>query len=516
MSTEDQNRAVVTFHKGVDIDQAVNELLDAGYEMHDEKPGSRRNFDFVMTQEQAAALRNDPRIVDVRYGSKIENGIFPTRAVLEDSKTYSKTTTLNNTHYNWAHASCTSNTDRFTPTSNVGTQLATDIGFQYPYTLAGEGVDVVIQDSGIDPNHPEWLNRDGTASRLQQINWPNEAGLSGTYTQSANHYSDPDGHGTHVTGTAAGRLYGWAKDANIYSIAMIDNVDGFGTSASFNLIRGWHNNKGNNRPTVVNMSWGYFGTYTNITGGNYRGTPWTGTAMDANYGMVQSQQDGSGNWTHPVRVASVEADMQDCIDDGIILVSAAGNDSHKADISTGDDYNNYFTNNFGNRYYHQGSTPMGLPGVISVGNISYVYIDGQEPLFNSSTKGPRVDIQAPGGYIMSAIPDGSNIAVSVGTVDYPLDGNYKATKISGTSMASPQVCGAVACILSARPTMTGPEVLAFLQQHGTANRLYDSTTGTPSTDYSDFRALQGAENIYLQNPFNTANPFKLSGGSSIS
>ena len=38
MSTEDQNRAIITFKKGVDTDQAVNELLDQGYELHNAKP----------------------------------------------------------------------------------------------------------------------------------------------------------------------------------------------------------------------------------------------------------------------------------------------------------------------------------------------------------------------------------------------------------------------------------------------------------------------------------------------
>ena len=76
MSTEDQNRCVVTFKKGVDTDQAVNELLDAGYELHNEKPDSISNFDFVMTRLQAEELKKDDRIVDVRYGSKAENGII--------------------------------------------------------------------------------------------------------------------------------------------------------------------------------------------------------------------------------------------------------------------------------------------------------------------------------------------------------------------------------------------------------------------------------------------------------
>jgi len=272
MSTEDQNRCVVTLEKGIDVDRFLEEMTNSygsetvptrQVQLWNEKPDSKRNFDFVMTAHEAAQLRKDPRVLDVRYGSKKENGFVLTKAILEESKTYSKTLTLDNTHFNWGFASCTQS-DPFTPASQSGTSSAPDLSYQYPYTLTGNGVDIVIQDSGIDPNHPEWLNRAGTASRLQQIDWPAEAGLSGLYTQNANHYTDPDGHGTHVAGTAAGRLYGWAKDAEIYAITIIDNAASFGVSTSFNLIRNWHNNKSNSRPTVVNMSWEYFSTYVNI------------------------------------------------------------------------------------------------------------------------------------------------------------------------------------------------------------------------------------------------------------
>ena len=507
MSTE--KRCVVTLHKGIDIPRFLEEMTTTygdetiptrTIEIYNEKPDSLRNFDFMLTVEEAMQLRNDSRVVDVRIGSKSENGIVPVRAALDSSRTFSKSGTLSNSHYNWAFASCTSVSDPFSSTNDT-------INYQFPYTLAGGGVDIVIQDSGIDPNHPEWLSRDGQTDRLQQIDWPTEAGLSGTYTQAANHYTDPDGHGTHVAGTAAGRLYGWAKDANIYAISIIDNAASFGISASFNLIRAWHNNKTNGNPTVVNMSWGYFGSYSNITGGNYRGNPWTGAAMNPSYGMIEGQQDSGGNWTHPVRVASVDADIEDCLDAGIILIAAAGNDSHKADVIGGDDYDNYFTNNFGNRYYHRGSTPMAQPGVISVGNISHVYQENQEPLFNSSTKGPRVDINAPGGFIMSAIPDGSTIEISTGSVNYPFDANYKATKISGTSMASPQVTGIAACLVGSRRRYQGPETLNWLVENCDTNRLFDPTTGTASTDYQNLRALQGAPNRYLKTPFIRSNPF---------
>jgi len=513
MSAEEK-RAVVTLHKGVNADEFLDNMTttfgsDAiparSVTLHNEKPDSVSNFDFVLTQAEAETLKNDSRVRDVRWGSKLENGFIPMHNVAEPTRSHQRDNTVNNAHYPWAFAECTS------PTSRYGG--GTSLNYSHTYSLDGTGVDCVIQDSGIEVGHPEWNTRDGSTSRLKQIDWPVASGLSGTYTQGAQHYTDQYGHGTHCASTTAGKLYGWANNSDIYAIKIFD-TDAYGVSASFNMIRGWHNAKGTGRPTIVNMSWGYFGTYTNINGGNYRGTGWSGTTMQSQYGMVQG---GTylGDFTFPLRVTSVESDMEDCIADGVILVAAAGNSEHKMDIATGDDYNNYFVSTlFGNRYYHRGGTPQAAAGTICVGALDYTYTGGLEQSTTFTEKGPRVDIFAPGYAIQAAIPSGATLDSSSTT--HPDNASYKIRKLQGTSMACPQVTGVLAQLLGARPNYTAADCLAWLQDQAADGRLNDPTTGTPSTDYTNTRALQGANNKYLVTPFVSAFPYKFSGGLSIS
>jgi subtilisin family serine protease len=512
MSTEDQNKSVVTLNVGVDVDAFIEDMVSGTnhtefmpnrrVELYNEKPDSLRNVDFVLTRQEAELLKQDPRVLDVRYGTKAENGILLRPSVVDTSKLYSKTTGLDNTHYNWAIPACTSSTNPFS---------TTDLNFAHQYTLIGTGVDVVIQDTGIEPGHPEWLNLAGTSSRLQQINWPVDSGLSGTYTQGGSFYSDQDGHGTHVAGTAAGRLYGWAKGANIYSMKIFD-TNAFGVSASFNMIRAWHNLKsvtstGYKRPTIVNMSWEYYGTYTTITGGNYRGTPWNGVAPVSAYGMVSTIYNRTGSsapytYLHPLRVSSVEADMADAIGDGVILIGAAGNQAHKADIIGGLDYDNSFTSSVdGVRYYHRGSTPGAAANVVCVGGIRYSTLEGKSYFSNC---GPRVDVFAPGEAIQSAIPVSSATAGAYGTSDYPTNATYKITKLGGTSMACPQVSGVVACVLEARPSYTPGHVESWIANNATANRVSNTGGG-----YTDTSSLQGATNLYLKQPFNRSKVFSI-------
>jgi len=513
MSTEDQNKAVVTLNRGVDVDAFIDDMVSGtnhnefmpnrAVELFNEKPDSLRNVDFVLTRTEAELLKQDPRILDVRYGTKVENGFILKPSSVDSSRLYSKTNTLDNTHYNWGIPSCVNSTNPFS---------GTDLNFTHGFPVAGNGVDIVIQDSGISTTHPEWLNFAGTASRLQQVDWPAVSGLTATYTQYPNHYTDTDGHGTHVAGTAAGRLYGWAKSANIYAITILDNTAAFGISASFNMIRGWHNLKPNTslgykRPTVVNMSWEYYKIYENITGGNYRGTPWTSTSLQSVYGMVSTiynRLTSPTRYYHPVRVSSVDADIADCVDAGIILVAAAGNDAHKIDVAAGTDYNNSYTDSVnGTTYYHRGATPSNTSGVITVGSVKIAQPEGK--LF-SSNSGPGITVWAPGEAIMSAIPTTSTIATSAGTVVYPSNASFRSTKISGTSMAAPQVAGVVAGLLEARPEYNQAAVKTWLETVASNSRLAD-TAGT----YTDLQSLQSAPNKFLRQPFSSTNAWSFTG-----
>jgi len=511
-----ENRCVVTLHKGVDTAQFCEQMTatygsdfipNRNVELVNEKADSISNFDFVLTDTEFQTLKNDPRVRDIRWGSKAENGAIPLPSVIEPARSHARDNNTDNSDYPWAFAECTSPTSRYAG----GTALT----YSHQYALDGTGVDVVIQDSGIEADHPEWLNRDGTASRLKQIDWPSASGLSGSYTQGAQHYTDQYGHGTHCGGTTAGRLYGWANNADIYAIKIFD-TDAFAVSPSFNMIRQWHNLKGTGRPTVVNMSWGYVGAYTSINGGNYRGTPWAGTTIDSNYGMLnQSYNSNLGAYVHPLRVTSVDSDAEDCIAAGIVLVGAAGNYYHRQDISGGDDYDNYWLlGGSTQRYYHRGSSPSAATGVINVGAIDYRYVSGQDYKASFSETGPRTDIFAPGYAVQSAIPQGATLTSS--TAAYPLNGSYLIRKLQGTSMASPQVAGVIATVLQARPHYTPAQALDWIQDNASSGRLYDPSTGSYPSDYTNYQGLQGAGNRYLTTPFNRGYPQQFSGGISFS
>jgi subtilisin family serine protease len=498
---------IVSTIRGIDIADIDTEMTastgsstipNRSCEICNSRPLSTRQTHYRLTDAEAEALRNDLRIYSVEIPPDQRDDIsIGIRAV--QTSNFTKTSSDSGSFINWGLKRCISETN------NYGT--GTTIDNLFSYSADGSGVDIVIHDSGLQVDHPEFNDANGI-SRVQLIDWYTESGLAGT--QNVNHYRDYDGHGTHVGGIAAGKTFGWAKNARIYALK-VNGLEGAGDSGTgisitdcFDVVKGWHQNKpidpatGYKRPTVVNMSWGYGTTFTNITGGSYRGTPWVGTSRDTSKGMIGSFT--VSGYRHVVRVDSVDVDLQELIDVGVHVFIAAGNTYQKIDVSGGLDYNNYYTKTgTGDVYYHRGGSPIDDQAFM-VGNIdSTVFSATTEYKASSSESGPGVDIWAPGTNIMSCTSTTNEWGG--GSQNYYLDSNYRQTNIGGTSMASPQVAGVAACYLQINPQMTPAQLKTKILADSKQNVVY--TTGL-SNDYTNDRSIEGGNNLFLYNKYNQA------------
>ena len=203
-----------------------------------------------------------------------------------------------------------------------------------------------------------------------------------------------------------------------------------------------------------------------------------------------------GYYVLPVRIASVDAEIQEMIDDGIHVVIAGGNAYAKMDVPGGDDYNNVVQNDGNSYYYHRGSSPFDDEALI-VGSINTTVNAGFEKPSNFSNRGPAIDIWAPGSNVMSA----SSQTNEIGGSTFHLNSSWKQTNISGTSMAAPQVCGVGALYLQLNKNWTPAELKAALIADS-KSVLYPYGN---DTDYEEYQTnLLGAPNRMLFHRFGVA------------
>ena len=477
-----------------DMESETDGLLyipNRSIEFTNERPASLRQCWYLLTDEEAELLRGDDRVYCVEIPPEFRTDIIMAPRTTQTGD-FTKTSSDSGAYLNWGLIRSSNSTNVY----GTGTTVTSS----YQYTLDGTGVDVVIQDSGLQVDHPEFQDSSGN-SRVYQIDWGTTSGLG--FIQNANHYRDYNGHGTHVAGIAAGKTYGWAKNARIYSVKLNglegsgDGSTGISTTYAFDCIKIWHTAKAGSRPTVVNMSWGYLSGYNSVTSLNYRGTSYTDASTTgnssyrlSNYGLNPSSGANIG-WTYAanVRVGSVDVDIEELITAGVIVCIAAGNRSHKIDSSGGTDYNNYVVTDNGTKYYHRGSSPMSPNAIIVGSSDSTAYSSTLDQKATYSEAGPGVTIYAPGTDIMSSTSNTNSFSGQ----SYYLNASYKQCNISGTSMASPQVAGVSALVLQLNPSYTPAQVKASLTSNATAT-IY--TTGL-NNDWSSTRSLLGSSQYFL-------------------
>ena len=203
--------------------------------------------------------------------------------------------------------------------------------------------------------------------------------------------------------------------------------------------------------------------------------------------------------------------------EGIIWCAAAGNNWDLAGMnSDSPDYNN--TNNFlagvllnvvpiyQTRYPYRLSTPAfaatGTPNTNSwkkvmvtanIGTLTNEAVDG------TSSVGSGCDICSPGTQIMSAYNSG---------VSDPRNAAYFLQKLTGTSMASPQTAGLIACMMEQYPNSTQMEARTYIKNFANNGVMFDSNIQCPPNN--PVLSLRGAPNqvaTYYPDRPPTGNPW---------
>ena len=538
---------VVTLRRKEDLDSFYHDMEhkcdkdcipSRQVEVANRRPISR-NTHYWLTDEEAVELSNDPRVASITLTME-ELGIeIVPYGFIQDGSNWSKSWVGKSTDLNWGLLRCYKGENTVGWGHTPDNTSVTNLNGKIDLANTGRNVDVVIMDGLANPNHPEYArNPDGTGgSRLIQFNWwqytPQVSGKpAGVYPyNSVINATDADtkgknDHGTHVAGTVAGITQGWAKHANIY------NIFAYGAPAGeykYDYVRLFHKNKPINpvtkrkNPTIVNMS---FGLELQISASeigqiNYRGSlinkpsgGWSKANL-LNYGLVflYNNPNSQGSGGVPTIYQPDIADIHDAMDEGVIFIAASGNSSTYICRPGDIDYNNYVKmaagrfattpfpqNPFGNTlYYHRGASPGSIPRVICVGSVSNsaLKLNGAfsklEEKADYSCTGPRIDIYSPGTGIISAVAHPSSRFPF--SVKDPRNAGYLLVMMQGTSMASPQVCGVMACVLEANPGMKQEDVLEYIKNNSENGALYDIVG---NMTYSNDQLLLGGPNRYLK------------------
>ncbi|KAK4634734.1 Subtilisin-like protease 2 [Fulvia fulva] len=191
---------IVIVNKDAPITPQVAEVLQR-LELHENHPDVRHVFNNSAFQGFAASMKSHclDLLANMSDVSTVEKAVTISRGSI--------TSPDSRPNAPWG-------LQRISTASSVhGNAQAMDYTYSYSDTALGDGADIYILDTGIYTDHNVFSGR---ASMLWSFD---------------NNMQDLDGHGTHVSGTAAGDILGVASNAKLYGIKTLD-ADGGGWSSN--------------------------------------------------------------------------------------------------------------------------------------------------------------------------------------------------------------------------------------------------------------------------------------------
>lgn len=298
------------------------------------------------------------------------------------------------------------------------------------FPVSGEGIGVVVNDSGVDGTHPDHQfgkNLVQNVSASLNLNALEPGLLPITYAENVPNTDTNSGHGTHVAGTVGGT--GEASGGKYEGVAPGANLIGYGSGAALFVLDG-------------------------IGGFDYAITHQT----EYDIRVITNSWGSSGDFdpNDPINIASKRA-----YDRGIVVLFAAGNEG------PGENTHNPYAKAPWVISVAAGEKDGTLADFSSRGTVGVggtFELDGRTWEWKD-----QPSITAPGVDIIStrALAPVSSLAIDSDVSEIETAYVPYYTMMSGTSMATPHVAGIVALMLEANPLLSPEEVKQILQKTAT-------------------------------------------------
>ncbi|MEX0900528.1 MAG: S8 family serine peptidase [Gammaproteobacteria bacterium] len=363
-------------------------------------------------------------------------GVLATPAQIESLRTAEGIRSL------WLNEALTLDNGETTALTGVK-KLQTDQNLRTPMGLpvSGKGIGILINDSGVDGNHPDLQFPTKTVQNVYggaNLHAQDEL-LPITWVEGVPDTDIGSGHGTHVAGIAGGT--GAASGGRHAGAAPGADMIGYGSGAVLFILDtlgafDWALvNQFRYNIRVINNSWGSPGDMA---------TPF--------------------NPDDPINIATKRL-----ADRGVVTVFSAGNSGSLDNTISGNYKKAPWVVNVANLLKNgtlSGSSSRGARsggGEVTIDGDTFTWVD-------------RPNVAAPGTDIVSAM----STTNALGSMVEP-----RYASMSGTSMAAPHVAGVVALVLEANPSLGWREVIEILE-----------ATATNLPGYADWEVGAGMVNAH--------------------